>query len=173
MFASNNAVNILRNELALKLNEANTLRDNLLRVTNEINGNQGLLNGSIEKEVEKILNEYYEVSAQKEKLEISLANLKVNKNDLSSELSELELSNKKQNSEYNKLANELNEVNIQIGKCEIKLDNYLLRLNEEYGLTYERAKMSTLNQKKQIVLELKLIVLSVILDLLVKLILGR
>lgn len=140
VFASNNVVNILRNELSLKLNEANTLRDNLLRVTNEINGNQGLLNGSIEKEVEKILNEYYEVSAQKEKLEISLANLKVNKNDLSSELSELELSNKKQNSEYNKLANELNEVNIQIGKCEIKLDNYLLRLNEEYGLTYERAK---------------------------------
>lgn len=113
------------------------------------------------------------MSAQKEKLEISLANLKVNKNDLSSELSELELSNKKQNSEYNKLANELNEVNIQISKCEIKLDNYLLRLNEEYGLTYERAKMSTLNQKKQIVLELKLIVLNVILELLVKLIQVR
>ncbi|UKI28667.1 MAG: hypothetical protein L6V78_07245 [Clostridium sp.] len=94
----------------------------------------------LKKKLKKILNEYYEVSAQKEKLEISLANLKVNKNDLSSELSELELSNKKQNSEYNKLANELNEVNIQIGKCEIKLDNYLLRLNEEYGLTYERAK---------------------------------
>ena len=109
-------------------------------VREEVAGNQGLLNGSSEKEVDKILNDYYEVSAQKEKLEISLANLKVNKNDLSSELSELELSNKKQNSEYNKLANELNEVNIQIGKCEIKLDNYLLRLNEEYGLTYERAK---------------------------------
>lgn len=55
MFASNNAVNILRNELALKLNEANTLKDNLIRVTNEINGNQGLLNGSIEKKSKRYL----------------------------------------------------------------------------------------------------------------------
>ena len=70
--------------------------------------------------------------------------LKANKNDLQASLSELELSNRKQNSEYNALVKELNDINVLISKEEVKLDNLLLRLNEEYGITFEKAKATYL-----------------------------
>ena len=43
------------------------------------------------------------------------------------------------NSEYNKLLSEQKELEVVISKEEMKLDSYLLRLNEEYGITYEKA----------------------------------
>ena len=66
--------------------------------------------------------------------------LKSRKSDLGTELSEIELANKKQNSEYNKKVNELKDIEVKLGKLDIKLDNLLLRLTEEYNVTYERAK---------------------------------
>ena len=90
--------------------------------------------------VEEILDKYYKANNKKENLEFKLSELKNDKNDLQSEINELELANKKQNSEYNKLINELKTIEVAIGKEEMKLDSYLLRLNEEYGMTFEKAK---------------------------------
>lgn len=139
IFSLSNNVNNIKDMIIRKNNELNNYNDELNRVINEINGTNGILNNNIDKELENILNIYYEKESIKEKLELRLSELKIEKNDYQSEINELELTSKKVNSEYNKKLNNLKEKEVLISREEYKLDSYLLRLNEEYGLTYEKA----------------------------------
>ena len=140
VFDANNELNSAKDYLLRKNNEVESLNNNLISVNNEINGNEGLLNNDISSKLQDILDEYYKVNGEKEKLEISINELKLNKNDLQSEVNELELASRKQNSEYNKMMNDVRILEVTISKEENKLDNYLVRLSEEYGMTYDKAK---------------------------------
>ncbi len=140
VFDANNELNSAKDYLLRKNNELESLNNNLISVNNEINGNEGLLNNDISSKLQEILNEYYKVNGEKEKLELNINELKLNKNDLQSEVNELELESRKQNSEYNKIMNEIRTLEVTISKEENKLDNYLIRLSEEYGMTYDKAK---------------------------------
>ena len=123
-----------------KNNDLEILNNNLISVNNEISGNVGLLNNDISSKLQELLDEYYKVNGEKEKIELNINELKGTRNDLQSEINELEINNRKQNSEYNKLMNEIRTLEVNISKEESKLDTYLLRLNEEYGMTYDKAK---------------------------------
>ena len=138
-FNSENEVNALKEQILRKYSEIAALEQALTSITNEMRGTSGVLNKELDKEIEAILNKYYEVNTAKESLEITLNNLKNNKHDLQSEISELELNNRKINSEFNQKNHELKELEILIGKLDIRLENALMRLNEEYSLTYEKA----------------------------------
>ena len=140
VFDANNELNSAKDYLLRKNNEVESLNNNLISVNNEINGNEGLLNNDISSKLQDILDEYYKVNGEKEKLELSINELKLNKNDLQSEVNELELASRKQNSEYNKMMNDVRILEVTISKEENKLDNYLVRLSEEYGMTYDKAK---------------------------------
>ena len=140
VFDANNELNSAKDYLLRKNNEVESLNNNLISVNNEINGNEGLLNNDISSKLQDILDEYYKVNGEKEKLELSINELKLNKNDLQSEVNELELASRKQNSEYNKMMNDVRTLEVTISKEENKLDNYLVRLSEEYGMTYDKAK---------------------------------
>ncbi len=87
-----------------------------------------------------IMNEYYEELRKKEELESLLDNLNQKKTNLSNMINDMESSIKKVNSNYNKLQNELKELEIKINKDDVKLDNLLNTLNEDYSMTFERAK---------------------------------
>ena len=139
IFSSNSEVESLKEQLMRTTSEINNLENNLISITNEIKGTSGLIDGAIDQEIDKMLNAFYEVSSKKENLELKVNDLKGQKNDLSAQINELELSNKKVTSEYNAKNNELKEVEIHLGRLEMKLENLLLRLNEEYSITYEKA----------------------------------
>jgi len=140
VFILNNEVSLHKEVILRKNNELASLKNSYESLKNELAGTKGLLENSIDKEIDNILNKYYKVNNEKEALEISLNELKLNKNDLQSEINELELQNRKMNSEYNKLLGDQKELEVKISKEEMKLDSYLLRLNEEYGMTFEKAK---------------------------------
>ena len=140
VFDANNELNSAKDYLLRKNNEVESLNNNLISVNNEINGSVGLLNNDISSKLQEILDEYYKINGEKEKLEFSINDLKLNKNDLQSEINELELASRKQNSEYNKIMNDVRTLEVTISKEENKLDNYLVRLSEEYGMTYDKAK---------------------------------
>lgn len=140
VFDANNELNSAKDYLLRKNNELESLNNNLISVNNEINGNEGLLNNDISSKLQEILDEYYKVNGEKEKLELNINELKLNKNDLQSEVNELELASRKQNSEYNKMMNDVRTLEVTISKEENKLDNYLVKLSEEYGMTYDKAK---------------------------------
>ena len=117
-----------------------TISQNIANKQNELDGTVNLQAGSLDSELDKILDMYYKKVEEKNVLSSQLDELKERKSDLSDDIAEIELQNRKNSSEYNKNSNELKDIEIKLGKMDIKLDNLLLRLNDEYQITYERAK---------------------------------
>lgn len=120
----------------------NSTQASIASKTSELNGTEGIKSSTLDKELDDTLNKYYEKEKDKNTINSNLGKLKTRKSELNTELSDIELQNKKQNAEYNKKVSELNDIEIKLGKMDIKLDNLLLRLNDEYSMTYERAKMT-------------------------------
>lgn len=139
VFSSDNEINALKEQLLRLTSEINTTQTNLTNITNEMKGTKGILNKALDQEIETILSEYYEVSTKKDNLELTLNDLKTTKHDLQSEINELEINNRQVNSEYNSKVKALNELEVTISKLDIRLETALLRLNEEYSITYEKA----------------------------------
>ena len=106
---------------------------------NELNGIENVKNGTLEKELNNLLEEYSKKEQEKESIEIEINKLKSKKNDLNNEILELEKSYRDQNSKIVAKQNELKLEEIKQGKMDVKLDNLLLNLNETYSLTYEKA----------------------------------
>lgn len=115
---------------------------NIKNKNNELKGTKSVKASSLDKELDETLDKYYAKEKTKNTVVANLEKLKSRKSELNTELSEIELQNRKTNSEYNKKVNDLKDIEIKLGKQDIKLDNLLLRLTDEYNITYERAKMT-------------------------------
>ncbi len=109
-------------------------------VKNDIMGLNNLENNSLDKTLENILNKLNTLNIEKEKLENTINDAKNKKDTLSNDLRELQLKVNNANKEYRDVSNNLNEVKVNMAKYNVKLDNLLLTLNEDYNLTYEYAK---------------------------------
>ena len=137
--ASQRDVVLLTEQVNVKNNNLNTLNKNYENKNNELLGVKNKKDNKLDKELENILNDYYEKEAQKEKLEKELEKLKSDKFDLSNEINNLEKMYREANAEITSKQNELKLEEIKLGKMDVKLDNLLLELNEDYNLTYEKA----------------------------------
>jgi len=115
------------------------VKKKLESVQQEISGTSNLLNKESDKEFNEVMEEYLRVSTERDLTSIDLANLKGEKSDVNASIEELELANKKINSDYNKKQNAIKDLEVEIGKMDIKLDNLLNRLSDEYSITYELA----------------------------------
>ena len=122
----------LSNELVNRKNE----------IEKELSSLDNVIDSNISLEEEKIMKEYYEVSLEKDNLSKELRFKEKEKEKLSNEILENEAENRVNNSNLNKLEKELKELEINTSKYDVKLDNYLQTLSEEYSLTYEKAKSS-------------------------------
>ena len=106
---------------------------------NTIKNNEAILNNTIDKELEDILKYYYELSGKKDTLLRTIKEYKEKLETSREDLAEAELNIKNKNKDLNKYSNEFNSNEVTLGKYDVKLDNYLLTLNEEYTMTYEKA----------------------------------
>ena len=116
--------------------------DLLLRkdsVNHEVKGTNNLLNNSLDKEEEEILNSYYNTLNKKSDIENELNILSNKKEDLNDQVQQYEHLLKRENSIYNQKSNELKEAEIEVNRMDVKLDNLLNLLNETYNMTYEKA----------------------------------
>jgi len=133
------------NELEENIRRKNITFDDLKEQLNskqeEIKGTDHVQKNSLDEELERILEAYYTKLSEKEKMEKDINKLKEKKSELSTNISELENIYRKGNSEYNKLLNDIKRVEVKLGKMDVNLDNLLLTLNENYSLTFEKAKM--------------------------------
>ena len=105
----------------------------------EIKGTNNLLNNSLDKEEEEILNSYYDTLNKKSDIENELNILNNKKEDLNDQVQQYEHLLKRENSIYNQKSNELKEAEIEVNRMYVKLDNLLNLLNETYNMTYEKA----------------------------------
>lgn len=111
-----------------------------VKVVQDIKSTEGMINGSVSAEEEEILQRYYDSLNKKEEANKKLNNLIREKENLSASLEEYELTLKKENSEYTSKTNELRELEVSVNRLDVKLDNLLNTLNENYSMTYDKAK---------------------------------
>lgn len=115
------------------------LQSNYKDKENTIKNNEAILNNTVDIELDNILKSYYELNGKKDNLLRTIKDYKEKLETARGDLAELELNIKNKNHSLNKYNNEFNSNEITLGKYDVKLDNYLLTLNEEYTMTYEKA----------------------------------
>ena len=113
--------------------------ENLKETTYEIMGNNNILDNKLQDEEQQVLKEYYETLENKNKVNLYLTKLLKQKEELNSELSDYELTVKKENSVYNEKKEELNGLEISVNRLDVKIDNLLNTLSENYSITYDTA----------------------------------
>ena len=114
--------------------------NNLRIIKNDINGLTDLKNNALDDSLLKLMDKLNTLNIEKDKLEVTNKELKDKKENLNDELRELEKESSESNFAYKKLSMELNDINVNLGKQNVKLDNLLIILNEDYNITYEFAK---------------------------------
>lgn len=131
---------ILADDIRITKGRSDDAKEKLTNVINEINGTNNIINNTLSKEEEDVINEYYKELNKKDIItkEIEIANNK--KDALKEELNNFEYSIKKENSSFNEKRELLKNIEIEVNRFDVKLDNLLNTLNEEYSLTYEKAK---------------------------------
>ena len=106
----------------------------------KIKQTESILNGNITKEEDNLLNEYYESLRKKDEANKLLQSLIKEKENINDSLEEYELTRKKKNSTYTEKMTELKNLEIKVNRLDVKLDNLLNTLTENYSMTYEKAK---------------------------------
>ncbi|MEE3342738.1 MAG: AAA family ATPase [Bacilli bacterium] len=114
----------------------NNNKDNIAR---ELKDLEAINKDKSKGELEKLLNTYYATINNKNDIENSIELLNKEKQSLSETITELETNSKQSNSYINNKEKELNKLNLNINTINIKMDNLLMRLTEEYNMTYESA----------------------------------
>ena len=113
---------------------------NIEDIKKEIDGTDKLINNKLSQEEENIINRYYKAIDTKNSIESKLNEEVSHKESLMHTLEDYEYSLRKDNSIYNQKSNELKELEIKVNRSDVKLDTLLNTLNEEYTITYEKAK---------------------------------
>lgn len=129
-----------RSELIKIIDKLSNEKNNLEYLEKEYENNKlelNTLNGN--KDLEDFDKLYFDKLTECELLDKEIKGLLDDKNNLEQEISELEGLNKENRLKYSKTDKEINELKIMMSKLDIKLDNNLNTLNQEYNLTYERA----------------------------------
>ena len=126
--------------LNIKNNELNKINEKLDDIVSNINSVSGIMNDTLSNEEESIINKYYESVKNKDSIVSEINRLNNLSKELQDEISVLEHEFKTSGSEYYKKQNELKDLEVKVGKIDVKLDTLLNTLNEEYNITYDKAK---------------------------------
>lgn len=113
------------------------LYDGILR---DLTSFEHVVDSSLSKEEEKVMNLYYETVLKKEKIQVQLKQFQKEKEQIQELIEELEAKTRLQNTELRNMETELKNLEISVTRMDVKLDQYLNILNEDYELTYEKAK---------------------------------
>lgn len=135
----NRCLSLLQDELFNKKTALSRLNETYKDKKSEAVGIDDLKKNKLDDKLLILLESINDISKEKDLIEKNIKVLTKDKNDLVEEISELEHKYKEANANYNQVANELKNKEVLIGKYEVKLDNLLVSLSDEYNLTYEAA----------------------------------
>ena len=134
------------------LNSDKVENDKLLNEINDLSSNS---KEEIDKSISNIMDEYYKLENLKKELEYNLNSVIKERNNIKDYINESEIVVKKANNDEKTEIENINKLEIDITKDNILVDNLLVKLNEEYGLTYEKAKQSYILEMDEDVARLK------------------
>lgn len=138
----NKYIILLNDELFNKKTTLSRLIDEHKNVVSELEGMENLQSNKLESVIVALIEEITALEKEKENTEKDLQKILDKKNKISDEIIMVEKEIRDSSNAYNTLNNELKTKEVTMGKLEVKLDNLLSDLNNEYSLTYEAALAS-------------------------------
>ena len=118
----------------------NEFKQNLDRITLELNNLEDLEDNSIKKEEDRILEKYYEVLKEKESVNKKIILSNEEKEKIEASIEEYQAKYRLNNSRVRTLEEKKKELEIDSSKMSVKMDNLLNILSETYQMTFEKAK---------------------------------
>ena len=132
---------IIKNEVINgKIATLDSLNEKYDSLKSELTSLGHVVDSSLSKEEESIMNKYYETQTAKKELELEINTVTKKKDKLKATIDELEAKNKMNNSELSKRQSELKDLEVNVSKMDVKLDYYLNTLSTDYEITFEKAK---------------------------------
>lgn len=126
-------------DLARKYDELSSRKES---INIELNSNLKTINNVISEEENEILSMYYSEKEKKESTELEIEEIIKKLTKEKDDLYNYETNLKIENGDYNKLQDDLKKNEITVSKLDIRLDNLLETLSQDYSMTYEKAKES-------------------------------
>jgi len=117
-----------------------SLKEALSDAESELSSFRAVATSSLMEEESKLMEEYSKRVDEKNALEQELRKLSFEKDKLGQEIEQADAKVKESNFKNRKLEQESKNLEISISQNDMKLDRYLSILNEEYSMTYEKAR---------------------------------
>lgn len=133
---------LLNDELFNKKTALSRYTDEYRVLASELAGIEDLKSNKLNEHLVELLENINKASKDKELIEKDIKKLKKEKDNVVDEIEKLEKEMREANSNYNVVNNELKNKEVESGKIEVKLDNLLDVLNDEYNLTFDYASVS-------------------------------
>ncbi len=121
-------------------NELNIILEKIEQLEKELTSYKSLQDNTFSDLEEKLINDYNEKITLKEKLLLSAKNINKKIEELKDKIDKSLADDKLKNATLRTKEKEAKDIEIAITRSEVKMDNMLGILNEDYSLTYEKAK---------------------------------
>ena len=115
-------------------------KDLLSNVTRDISQLKNVVEDKVSEKETEIINSYYEKVSLRDTIKNNIDTLNREIDELKVKIENISAEYKIKSSNIRSLEKEKNEINISINRLEVKLDNMLNILNEDYSMTYEAAR---------------------------------
>lgn len=115
-------------------------KDLLSNVTRDISQLKNVVEDKVSEKETEIINLYYEKVSLRDTIKNNIDTLNREIDELKVKIENISAEYKIKSSNIRSLEKEKNEINISINRLEVKLDNMLNILNEDYSMTYEAAR---------------------------------
>ena len=129
----------ITNEINTIVNSIEVLSTNKSNLEREIKDLESITNNSANSELDMMLNMYYGAKENRDNIKTVIEKLQTKKQELETNIKEIEDLTKQDNYHINSKEKTLKELEIKYNTTNIRLDNLLISLGEEYNLTYEAA----------------------------------
>ena len=131
---------LLDQELSSKIDELSKREKELDEINSKITSYESVENNSIDQKEQELMNAYQQKSTEKDKMSLRKESIVVEIDNLKQIIEETTAKEKSENSKLRNLEKEVNDLEVKITRADVKLDSMLNTLNEDYSMTYEKAK---------------------------------
>ena len=119
---------------------SDSLNSEISKLDNELKDIENISNNNSDNEELELVSKYYKIQESIANMNKESDILKLDRDKISKDILELESISKNDNVHIAKLERELKDNEIKSSKLEVKIDNILNSLNEDYSMTYGEAK---------------------------------
>ena len=115
-------------------------RINLSDIKREVESLKNIVNDSVSNKEQELIDNYYKKVSERDNIKNKIEVLTKEIEEIKHEIEEISVDYKIKSQTIRNLEKEKNDLNIKINRIDVKMDNMLSVLNEDYSLTYEAAR---------------------------------